>query len=1209
MITDRMGRGRRVMTFAWSFTLVAGAFAEDGISPDAGMLQYPDISASHIVFVYANDLWLAPRVGGMASPLASPPGQESFPRFSPDGQTIGFVGNYEGDTDLYTIPTAGGIAQRATYHPAAETLCDWTPDGRLLFFTNASTGLGRQTQLQTVLPGGGLPLTLPIPYGANGAISADGQWLAYTPHTHDNRTWKRYRGGMATDIWLFNLKERSSRRITDWEGTDSQPMWQGETVYYLCDQGPEHRLNIWSFHYPTGDRKQVTQFKDYDCKWPAMGPGPDGKGEIVLQNGPGLYRIELPEGRAVEVEVRIPGDRPTIRPRTVSVQNLIFSTDISSTGKRAALEARGDIWSVPAKNGAPMNLTESDGVAERSPAWSPDGRWIAYFSDATGEYELYVKQSDGKGETKQLTQGSKTFYYAPQWSPDSKWINYTDKAANLYLCNVESKEVKVVDTDPWTNPLSVSWSHDGDWFAYSRNLEATPQSVLMIYQISTGEYHQVTSGMFNSGSPVFDREGKYLYFASNREFTAPAYEDLGTTWIYADTTRLLMVPLRKDITSPFAPKSDEETWKEEPAAEKKDAPDKADGTGEKKEESGGENGESKDKKDDGGEKPEEGDKPKDGEKPGDGEKPKNDEKPKDKGQEKKDHPDDGDGQDKPADEKKDDVKDAKPAAAEGDKAEGEKKEGEKKDEKKEEKKLVIDIEGFEARAIPLPLDAGSFFNLAVNDKGHLIYGKGGSRGRGGDSSIHIFDPGAEKDRDKVVVAGTASFTLSADGKKLLIGRGGSNQYIVEAAAGQKLEEALDLSLLKTRIDPRVEWRQLLLETWRILRDFFYDPHMHGVDWLAVRGRYEAMLADCASREDVRYVMGEMIAELNVGHAYARTGGDLEQPPTESVGLLGCEFELHEGAYRIAKIYQGASWDSDARGPLSQPGVEAAVGDYILAVNREPIDVAKAPWAAFLGLGGKTAIITFSKKPTLDADAKEVILTLLGSDGSLKYRDWVEHHRAYVEKKSDGRIGYIHVPDTGVNGQNELVRQFFGQRHLAALIIDDRWNGGGQIPTRFIELLNRPVTNYWARRDGNDWTWPPDAHFGPKCMLINGLAGSGGDMFPALFKQAGLGKLIGMRTWGGLVGISGNPTLIDGGNITAPTFAYYEKNGTWGIEGHGVDPDMEVVDDPALMVDGGDPQLDAAIKHLQSELQRAPYSKPDRPAYPNRSGMGLKEEDK
>lgn len=1115
------------------------AKAESDMQPHAGMLRFPDVGSSQIVFVHANDLWLVSREGGTATPLASPPGQELFPRFNPDGSTIAFVGNYEGDRDLYIIPTGGGIAFRATYHPANETLCDWTPDGRLMYSTNGFAGLGRQTQLYTTSPEGGLPAKVPVPYGANGAVSPDGKWLAYTPHSRDFRTWKRYRGGMATDIWLFNLVTHQSRKITDWEGTDTQPMWHGETVYYLSDAGPSHRLNIWSYDTEAGTRRQVTEFREFDVKWPSVGPGPDGRGEIVFQNGSELYLLGLATRKATAVKIQIPGDRPKIRRRAVDASDFIGAWNVSSTGKRAVFEARGDIWTVPAKEGSPRNLTRTSGVAERDPSWSPDGRWIAYLSDATGEYELYVTQSDGKKEARQLTSDGELYRYNPTWSPDSKHIAFADMSGALYLHTVETGKTKLVDTDPWSNPPNPRWSRDSRWIAYAVAGE-NRNSAIWLFELENGEKHQVTSGAFNDSWPTFDRDGDFLYFASNRDFSSPIYEDIGTTFIYADTDVLISVPLRDDVSSPLAPKSDEEKW------------------GDEKEENGDD---------------------------------------EEKGEDKKDQAED--------DEDNDDSKDEASGDEDNDEKDGKKEE-------KEIKPLVIAIDGFESRAIQLPISKGNFSTLAVNDKGKLIYIRRSARGSDDKPSIKIYDPKAKKEEDKkekTVVDKAGVFAITADGKKLLVHKDDGNYAIVDAAADQKADEKVPLGGMTAYVDPREEWRQIFNEAWRIHRDFFYVPNMHGVDWPAMRDHYAKMLDDCVSRDDVTYVIGEMIAELNVGHAYVRGAGDVESEPRVSTGMLGCDFELDDGAFRITKIYQGAPWDLDARGPLSQPGTDVKEGDYLLAVNGVPLDTARDPWAAFQGSADRTITLTVSEEPTMGDSAREIVVKTAGSEATYRYRAWIEENRAHVDERTDGRVGYIYVPNTGRQGQNELVRQFFGQIDKAALIIDERWNGGGQIPTRFIELLNRPITNYWARRHGKDWPWPPDAHQGPKCMLINGLAGSGGDAFPAYFRQAGLGKLIGMRTWGGLVGISGNPRFIDGGSTSAPTFGYYKKDGTWGIEGHGVDPDIEIIDDPAKMADGADPQLDAAIDHILAELDRNPYKPPARPSPPDRSAMGIADADR
>jgi len=552
------------------------------------------------------------------------------------------------------------------------------------------------------------------------------------------------------------------------------------------------------------------------------------------------------------------------------------------------------------------------------------------------------------------------------------------------------------------------------------------------------------------------------------------------------------------------------------------------------------------------------------------------------------------------------------------------------DDEKPPQPVAVDLDGFEQRAVLLPVERGGFALVGVNDQGHLLYLRGPRPGSDDGPSVRILDlsrdtkPGPGDDGEagngnaggegprrgpveKTVLGDVDGFALTADGRKLLAWKD-ERMAVVEARPDQKMNEPVPTDGMEVPVEPRAEWRQIFTEVWRLQRDFFYDPGMHGVDWPAVRRQYEAMLSDCASREDLSYVVSEMISELNVGHAYY-FGGDVETGPSVSVGMLGCDFELDEGAYRIARVVEGAPWDADARGPLSQPGVDVKVGDYLLAVNGVPVDPARDPWVAFQGLAGKVVTLTVSASPRRGDDAREVVVELLADERDLRYWAWVEANRRRVEQLGSGRVGYVYVPNTGIEGQNHLVRQLYGQIGREALIVDERWNGGGQIPTRFVELLNRPVANYWALRNGHDWTWPPDAHHGPKCMLVNGLAGSGGDYFPFYFRAAGVGKLVGTRTWGGLVGIQGGPPLLDGARTSVPAFAFYETDGTWGIEGHGVDPDIEVVDDPALMVGGRDPQLEAAVEHLLGELERNPHRPPARPAYPDRSGMGIRPEDR
>lgn len=1118
-VLARSARAFLPATLAFAALGAPAQEAEEAVRPHAGMLRYPDVSATHIVFLYAGDLWVVSREGGVATPLASPPGQETRPKFSPNGQTIAFVGNYDGNRDLYTVPTEGGVPFRVTYHPTTEVLTEWTPDGRLLFYAGGMGTYPRTPELFTVAAEGGMPEKMPVPYGAAGAVSPDGQWLAYTLHTRDNQTWKRYRGGMATDIWLFHLATHEARKITDWEGTDTQPMWNGTDIVYLSDAGPSHRLNLWRFDTTSGEREPLTEFSDFDVKWPSIGPGTEGGGEVVFEHGGKLQRLDLATQQVTTVDVRIPGARANLRPQRVDATELATHASPSPSAQRVLLEARGDLWTVPAKHGSPRNLTRTSGVAERDPAWSPDGEWIAYFSDASGEYELYVTAADGSGEPRRLTEGSDRFLSRPTWSPDSQRIAFWDLSGTLQLHTLESGETRAVDRDPWTYFLrpSVSWSPDSRWLAYTRAGDSW-LSAIWIYDVKSHKRHQVTSGRFKDSWPAFDREGDFLYFASLRDFTRPVYEDVGTTFVYTSIARLYAVPLRQDVASPLAPKSDEEGGEEDDAAE--DSDNRAENEG----------------------------------------------KPKNK---------------------------------------------QKNDEDKAPEPVGIDLLGLEARAVLLPVPRGRFADLAVSHEGKLVYTRRPRSGAGDEAKarIEIFDPESETEDKRVqtVIAPVDSFRLSANGQKLLVQK--DEEYaLIDPKPDQKLETKVPVADLVATIDPGAEWRQIFHEVWRLQRDFFYDPGMHGVDWEAVRERYAAMLPDCASREDVDYVIAEMISELNVSHAYY-FGREPDDIPKTSVGMLGADFELADGAYRIAKIYRGAPWDADARGTLGEPGHEVEVGDYLLAVNGAPVDPAKSPWAAFQGLGDQVVTLTISNTPRRDDSAHQIVVKLVADEGPLRFRDWVEANRQTVDEKSNGRIGYIYVPNTGVDGQNELFRQFYGQLHKDALIIDERWNGGGNFPTRFIELLDRPLVSWNATRDGHDWPWPPDAHFGPKAMLINGLAGSGGDLLPFLFRARGLGPLIGTRTWGGVVGVTGSqPRLIDGAQVIVPSFAFYEQDGTWGIEGHGVDPDIEVVDDPSQMAGGRDVQLDAAIDYLLGELERAPFRKPDRPPYPDRSGMGILPED-
>lgn len=1082
-----------------AFTTVIIASSAANAQIDARLMRYPAVSATQIAFSYAGDIWLVPKTGGVARPVSTPKGEESFPRFSPDGQELAFSANYDGNTDIYVMPAGGGVPTRVTYHPMPDRLIGWYPDGKsLLYASGMQSGRDRFSKLFKVGKGGGLPEALPIPYGEFGALSPDGKILAYLPVSTDFRTWKRYRGGMASEIWLFDLEKKAAVRLPSHEGSnDSMPMWHGDKLYFLSDRDAARRNNIWSYDLQTKAFKQITFFKEFDVHFPAIGPT-----DLVLEAGGRLHRLDLGTETLTEVKVEVVTDRAALKPRQQNAGKLIRNADASPQGKRAVFEARGEIFSVPATQGYVLNLTNSTGVAERFPALSPDGKQVAYFSDRSGEYELYVRPADGSGAERQVTHMGPGFRYHIYWSPDGKRVAFADQAMRINLCEVDTGKVQTMDkglymAEDALGDFHGSWSPDSRWLTYIIDSE-NRKGVVKLYDTQSGKATQVTTPYFDASDAVFDPEGNFIYLATGQQFN-PTYSDLDTTWAYAASTRLAAIPLRRDVASPLAARNDADAAKDEPKNE-----------------------------------------------------PKADKKADKKAEAKKDAP----------------------------------------------KSVEIDLDGLESRMVLLPPAPGYYSNLSAV-KGKLIYRRSAQINREGENKTDLYYYDFEAREEKTILPDVNGAMVTGDGKQLFVNRKDVYAFI-DIKADQKIDKKLPTGELLMTVDPRAEWRQIFNDAWRLERDMFYDPGMHGVDWNAMKVRYGKLLEDCATREDVNFVLGELISELNASHAY-RGGGDVEMPAQVGVGLLGADYALENGAFRIKTILRGASWDAQAKSPLAQPGLKVKEGDYLLAVNRQPLDTAKAPWAAFQGLAGKTVLITVNDKPTLEG-ARDVMVDTIPSEVQLRFQAWVEAKRQYLDKASHGKVGYIYVPDTGINGQTELVRQFHGQFDKAGLVIDERWNSGGQIPDRFIELLNRKTLNHWGVRDGKDWQWPPVAHNGPMAMLINGWSGSGGDAFPFYFKQAGMGPLIGRRTWGGLIGISGAPGLIDGGNVTVPTFGIYSNEGKWIIEGYGVDPDIEVMDDPALLAQGKDPQLDRALAEVEASLKRNPLKVPVKPAYPVRSGF-------
>jgi tricorn protease len=990
-------------------------------------------------------------------------------------------------------------------------MLNWYPDvASILFASPMASGSQRFNQLYRLSVKGGLPEKLPVPYGEYGEVSPDGKTLAFVPNSQDSRTWKRYRGGWVSRIWLFDLGTHASRQVGDDGANYSQPMWHGTTLYFLSDRDAAKRNNIWALDTGSGAMRQVTAFTEFDVHFPSIGPT-----DLVFEDAGRLYLLDLATEKAHEVKIEVVTDRATLKPRLEKVGEMVANATVSPSAKRVAFEARGDVFSVPAEHGPTFDLTRTPGVAERYPAWSPDGKLNAYWSDRTGEYELTVRNADGSGEERTVTKLGPGFRYRIVWSPDSTKVVFADQAMSINVCDVATGAVTRMDKGLYMfegtlEEFTASWSADSRWVAFGRDA-ASRSGVIFLYDTQEKTLHQVTSGFYNDFAPAFDPDGKYLYFVSGRTFQ-PSY---GTdeTWIYANTDNLVAVPLRVDVPSPLAPRNDIEEGKKDEAKK-----DEAKKDGDTKDEATGE------------------------------------------------------------------------AAKKGEK-------GDKKAEKPAKPEPVkIDVAGFEGRAVILPPKAGRYADLQAL-AGKLFYRRLPRTGSDDEKSpIVVYD--FKEREEKTILADADGFEIAAGGEKILVVKK-KDYALIDPKPDQKMDKKLATSELEMTVDPVAEWRQIFNDAWRLERDFFYDPNMHGVNWTEMRARYGALLADCVTRYDVNFVLGELIAELNSSHTY-RGGGDLEKSEKRGVGLLGADYSLENGAYRIVKIYEGAPWDAEVRSPLLEPGVKIREGDYLLAVNGSKVDTALDPWAAFDGLAGKDVMLTVNDKPTM-AGARQVLVNTLESEARLRNLAWINANRLKVDKATDGRIGYIYVPSTGLDGQAELYRQFMGQLGKDGLVIDERFNSGGQIPDRFVELLNRPVTNFWAVRDGKDWQWPPATIPGPRVMLINGWSGSGGDCFPLYFRQAGLGPLIGRRTWGGLIGISGTPQLIDGGNVTVPTFGIYSTDGKWIVEGHGVDPDIDVTDDPATMWSGDDPQLDRGIEEVLRLLKGKPPVTPQRPAYENRAG--------
>lgn len=1092
------------------------------------LLRQPAISAQAIVFNYAGDLWIVPRDGGDARRLTTAVGQETNPAFSPDGSTIAFTGSYDGNADVYVVPAEGGDPVRLTWHPGYEVTAGWTPDGKsVLFHSSGNSYQAMADQLYTVPATGGFPAALPVPIGHEASFSPSGSRLAYVPHVRWQAAWKRYRGGQTTPIWIADLSDSRVERVPRENSNDGNPMWVGETVYFLSDRNGPVSL----FAYDTGTRevRQVLKNDGLDIKFASA-----TSDAIAYEQFGSIHLLDLATGSSRPVPIRVSGDFNEARPHYVPATANILSLDLSPSGARALMQSWGEIFTIPTDKGDIRNLTRTPGVAERDPAWSPDGQRIACLSDASGEYALEIRDQSGLGEVKRIDLGTPpSYYYTPVWSPDGKRIAYSDKRLNLWMVDAAKGKPVKVDTDLF-DPASFekSWSPDGKWIAYVKQLPSRLHAVF-VYSTEEAKPFQVTDGMSDALHPCWDPNGKFLYFTAST--------DAGPTASWLDmssdarpiTSSVYVAVLSRDDPSPLAPQSDEE---------------KPDGSGaDASEGDGGGGKEGKDSKDEDGK----GDVRTDGE-----------------------------------DAKLPDVK--------------------------------IDIEGIGQRILTLPIPARNYVEMKPGKSGVLFltemsivggYGEEGSPA-GPPRTIHKFD--LEKREVEPFLSDVTAFAVSANGAKVLY-RTGPDQWATtgtetapSGAGGEPVpgEGPLALDGMQVRVEPRPMWEQIWREVWRIERDFFYDPGWHGLDLAKVEAKYRPYLAGIASRDELTYLFEEALGEMTVGHMFV-FGGESAQPRSVPGGLLGADYAVENGRYRFARVYDGENWNPGLQAPLTQPGVNVRAGEYLLSVNGRPLTAADNVYSFFENTAGKQVVIEVGPNPDTKG-SRSVTVVPVAEEGNLRRLAWIEGNRRKVDEMTGGRVAYIYLPDTGGGGYRSFNRYFFSQVAKEGAIIDERFNGGGQLADYIIDYLQRPMMSRVASREGQDWNSPGGAIYGPKVMIVNELAGSGGDAMPWYFRMAGIGPLVGKQTWGGLVGIGDYPQLMDGGVVTAPRWGLYGLKGEWEVENVGIAPDYDVDLDPALVRLGQDPQLEKAVELVKEALAKNPapvYRRPEYPNYHERDGLG------
>jgi len=1071
---------------------------------DTRLVHQPALSSTQLAFIYANDLWIAGSDGSNPRRLTSDIGIESNPYFSPDGKLIAFSAEYDGNTDVYTIPAEGGIPVRLTWHPSADMVRGFTPDGRAVLFASQREDFSNRYMQLFIIPlSGGFPTKLVIPNAFQAAYSPDGKTMAYTPISPRFQQWKNYRGGTASNIWLFNFDTYETIKIPQAEtrSNDWNPMWMGNIIYFLSDRNGE--FNLFSYNKTTKAVAQLTQYIDFP-----INSANAYENNIVFEQAGKFHIFNTNSGNTKTLQLGIAAELTELRPRFVKGVQNIRSAHISPTGSRAVFDFRGEVITVPAEKGDPRNITETTGVHEKYPAWSPDGKSVAYFSDKTGEYQLHIRPQDGKGESQTYPVDGTGFYAFPEWSPNSKYITYSDNGRNFYLLEIASGTIKKIDADELYIPgafrnIFGNWSADSRWIAYTK-VTSTHFKQVYIYSVDQAKSYAVTDGLSDADSPIFDPEGKYLLFMASTNagpvinwFDQSSHDMRMTSSVYLAT-------LRADILNPFARESDEETAKTDA---------------------------------------------------------------------------------KEADVVKDEENKEKT------KKESKAKSTEKPDEKV--KNISIEFEGIENRIVNVPLKAGAYSQLGMVKAGEFYYVVAPSDFSGA-TRLFKYDMKERKDSE---VMELDNYTLSSDGKKMLYSKGdtwGITDAVKKPEAGKGI---LNVASMEVKIDPIAEWKQIFDEAWRINRDYFYDPGMHGADWPKMKEKYAAFLPDVANRNDLNRLIMWMCSEISVGHH--RVGGGDQRFNSERIegGLLGADYEIADNRYRFKKIYGGLNWNPGLRSPLTEPGINAKKGEYLLAVNGKELTANQNIYSFFEKTAGK--IIEITVGPNANSSGSRVVkVEPIANESALRNRDWVEGNLHKVHQATNGKVAYVYVPNTTVQGHEYFKRYFFPQANKEAIIVDERFNGGGLIADYYIDLLTRPYQSHWNMRYGMDLKTPSASIQGPKVMLIDETAGSGGDMLPWMFHKFNVGTLVGKATWGGLVGTLGFPELIDGGFVTAPNLAIWTKDG-FIVENVGVAPDIEVEMWPADVIKGKDPQLEKAIEVALEQLKKNPPVKQERPAYPVR----------